>query len=43
MREETTEKSSKVVEKCQLGTIECVEMAAFAGSQDKLSNPIFLF
>jgi len=37
MKKHGGKKSSvRVVEKCQLGTIQCVDMAAFAGSQDKL-------
>jgi len=41
MKEETLEETSvRLIAKCQLGTIQCVEMAAFAGNQDKLSKPI---
>jgi hypothetical protein len=36
------EYTSARVEKCQVGTIQCVEMAACGGSQDKLSILISL-
>jgi hypothetical protein len=41
--EQRTDKTSvSLIEKCQLSAIQCIVMAAFAGSQDKLSIPISL-
>jgi len=41
--EKSTENTSvRLVEKCHLSTMQCIDMVVFVGSQDKLSIPISL-